>query len=144
MQRQSALGSRKIHRVPEYNTTHIGRVTKTDNYDDIGRIEVMFLDYGVSHPIWVVGSVERKPVIGDLVIVGYINGRKDSPYLAGFVKNGAYTTNFITIQENRIKIQLPLVDSEQDVKSYLNDDGRQDDRAYVLIDENGLDRKSVV
>ena len=136
--RQSSLGSQKIHRNPEYNTTHIGRVTKIEDYDALGRIDVMFLDYGVSHPVWVVGSIERKPVIGDLVIIGYINGRQDSPYLAGYVKNGAYTTNFITIQQDRIKIQLPIQNKEEDTKTYLNEDTRQTGRAYIIIDNNGL------
>ena len=135
---QSSLGSRKIHRVPDFNVTHIGRVTKISDYESLGRIEVMFLDYGISHPVWVVGSIERKPVLNDLVLIGYINGRKDSPYLAGYVMNASYTTNFITIEENRIKIQLPIVDKQDDVDYHLTNDDNQDSRAYIILDSDGL------
>lgn len=143
MQHQSSLGSRKIHRAPSYNTTKIGRVTSVKDYEKWGRIEVVFLDYGQPLPVWVVGDIERKPVEGDHVIIGYIDGRRDAPYLIGFVKNKSYTTNFIRVEKDKIRIQLPVFDvgvkngtAHNDVKGHLLDESKLPQRAYVELSSN--------
>lgn len=110
MVRQSSLGTPKIHKSPSYQLTKIGRVSGTKDYLKYGRIEVTFLDYGAPMPVWVVGDIDREPVENDMVVVGYMEGRKDAPYLVGFVRNKAYTSNFITSSKDRIRMQLPKFD----------------------------------
>lgn len=109
-QRQNALGGRTIHRAPSYTQAKIGRVTSIQDYKRYGKIEVVFLDYGMPFPVWVIGDLDREPVSGDQVVVGYMEGRKDSPYLAGYIKNESYTSNFVQIQQDRIRMQLPVFD----------------------------------
>jgi hypothetical protein len=140
---QSAFGSRKVHRVPGFDgITKIARVTSTKDFHKYARIEVIFIDYGQPMPVWVVGDTDREPVEGDQVIIGYIDGRKDAPYLIGFVKNHSYTTNFIVVKKDKIKLQLPIMAvgtkdgvSHKDVQGNLLDNGNQEQRAYIELAE---------
>lgn len=143
-QGQSALGGKRVHRVADYDTTNIGKVTSTDRYEEHGIIEVVFLDYGQPFPVWVVGDIEREPVSGDQVVIGYINGRKDAPYLVGFVKNFSYTTGFIKVSKDRIRLQLPVFDigvrdglAHNDTKEHLLDEGKLGQRAYLDLTPDG-------
>lgn len=140
VQNQSALGGRKVHRTPNYQQTKIGRVTSITDYKKYGKIEVVFLDYGQPFPVWVVGSIEREPVTGDQVLVGYMEGRKDAPYMMGFVRNESYTSNFIEVAKDRIRIQLPVLEvgkkdgvAHNDVKEHLLNEGKLSQRAYVEL-----------
>lgn len=151
-QNQSSLGGKTIHRSPTYSQSKIGRVTSIQDYKLYGRIEVVFLDYGMPFPVWVIGDLDREPVTGDQVVVGYMEGRKDAPYLAGFIKNSSYTSNFVQIQQNRIRLQLPVFevgerngDAHNEAKSGMVDDNKPHanslthHRAYVeLTPEHSL------
>lgn len=141
MHEQSSLGPRKEHRMPDYGSqTKIARVTGTKDYHAVGRIEAIFLDYGQPLPIWIVGQLDREPVPGDEIVVGYLEGRKDAPYMIGFMKNGAYTTNFLVVKKDKIKLQLPIfgIDTkdsaaDKDVRGHLLDESKQAERAYIEV-----------
>jgi hypothetical protein len=142
MQDQSALGGRHVNRLPGFNTNRQARVTSAKDFHTLGRIEVLFIDYSQPMPVWVVGDVDREPVPGDFVIIGYMDGRKDMPFLQGFVKNQAYTTNFIMIQKDKIKLQLPVFavgvkdgTAHNDVKTHLMDNAKQNQRAFIELTE---------
>ena len=137
---QSSLGEKKVNRFPSFTKNNIGRVTKNSDYEAHGIIEVVMLDYSKPFPVWVVGDIDRKPMTGDMVLVGYIDGRKDAPYLVGFVKNKSYTTNFIEVREDRIRVQLPVKQigvkdgtAHNDTKTNLTSDGNLPNRGYVEI-----------
>lgn len=106
MERQSGLGVPREHRATNFNQTKIARVTSTAKYDKYGMIEVVFLDYGRPAPVWVIGDIDRKPSVGDQVIIGYLEGRKDSPYLVGFAKGFSKTHQHIQIREDYVKLQV--------------------------------------
>ncbi len=140
MKDQAALGGQTTNRMPAFNATRPARVTSTKDFNKYGRIEVIFLDYSVPLPIWVVGDIDREPMPGDSVLVSYMDGRKDCPYLAGFIKNESYGTNFFVMKSDKIKLQLPIYgigekDSKatKDVQGHLLDNARQKDRAYIEL-----------
>lgn len=138
---QSSLGNRRVHRTPAHTQSKIGRVTSIKDYQAYGKIEVVFLDYGMPFPVWVIGDLDREPVTGDQVIVGYMEGRKDAPYLAGFVKNESYTSNFVQVSMNKIRLQLPVFevgvrggDAHKEAQSGLiSDKTLKQHRAYVEL-----------
>lgn len=131
MQRQSSLGSPSLHRAPSYQTSKIGKIVGVAHYKKYGKIDVVFLDHGSTANVWVLGDVDREPVEGDMVIVGYMEGRKDAPYMIGFVRNNAYTSNRILIGKDYVRVQLPA--SEVDRKGSLLDDTKKEQRPYVEI-----------
>jgi len=140
MKDQSALGGKSVNRLPKFDSTRLAHVTSTKNYEKYGRIEVVFLDYSQPVPVWVIGGIDREPVEGDTVIVGYLDNRKDAPYLAGFLRNSSYGTNFITVKRDLIKLQLPIFEigvkdgtADKDVQGHLLDDSKQSQRAYVEL-----------
>lgn len=140
MKEQSSLGRRKEHWAPSYIQDKMARVTSIKDLYTYGRIEAIFLDYGQPMPIWVVGDIDREPVEGDEIIVGYMDGRKDAPYLMGFVKNGSYTTNFAMIKKDLIRLQLPVFGigtagskATTDAEGNLMDDARQPERAFLEL-----------
>lgn len=143
MQPQSGFGSKTVHRLPTYDYVQVGRVTSVANYKDYGRLDVVFHDYSQPHPVWVTGHADREPVEGDQVLVGFINGRPDQPYLISFVRNESYTSNFLVIQKDKIRVQLPVFDigvangvAHKDVKEHLLNDGKLNQRAYVELTPN--------
>ncbi|MGG1673512.1 hypothetical protein ACIFOE_23300 [Paenibacillus sp. NRS-1783] len=146
MKDQSSLGGKSLNRMPEFNATRLAKVTSTKDYEKYARIEVIFLDYSQPVPVWVMGDLDREPVEGDTVIIGYLDNRKDAPYLAGFQKNSSYGTNFINVKRDLIKLQLPVYEigvkdgiADKDVQGHLLDDGKQSLRAYVeLTPEHAL------
>ncbi|MFS8214826.1 hypothetical protein [Paenibacillus sp. S29] len=146
MKDQSSLGGKTTNRMPEFNATRLARVTSIKDYEKYARIEVVFLDYSQPVPVWVMGNLDREPVEGDTVIVGYLDNRKDAPYLAGFLRNGSYGTNFITVKRDKIKLQLPVFEigkkggvADKDVQEHLLDESKQQQRAYVeLTPEHAL------
>lgn len=133
MKPQSSLGRKTIHRTPDYNGTEIGKVTSIDKYKKYGIIEVMCLNYSQPAPVWVVGDIDREPVEGDQVLIGFIDGRPDTPYLIGFVKNSSYTTNFITVRKDKIRVQLPVLQATKDVADKLLDETKLNKRAYLEL-----------
>ena len=136
---QTALGDKKLHKHPKFTDTKIGRITATKGYKDYGRIEVIFLDYSQPCPVWVTGHVDREPVEGDQVLVGFIDGRADAPYLIGFIRNESYTANFISVEKGAIKIQLPVIEALKDIKENLLDDSKASQRAYVIVKSNSIE-----
>lgn len=139
-QSQSSLGGRTVHRTPSYEATKIGKVISIADYKKYGKIEVVFLDHGYPLPVWVVGSIDREPVTGDQVLVGYMEGRKDAPYMVGFVRNESYTSNFIEVAKDRVRVQLPVFEigkkdgvAHKDVKEHLLKDDKLVQRAYVEL-----------
>ena len=114
----------------------IGRVKSAANYRTSGRIEVEFLDHGKCMPVWVVGDVDREPVTGDMVLVGYMEGRKDSPYLKGFVRNEAYTSNYIEVGKDYIRFQLPK--NKDDIEGRMLNDAKKSSRVYIEVNNNGI------
>lgn len=140
MKEQSSLGGKAVSRAPSYNHTKIARVTSTKDFHKYGRIDVIFLDYGQPAPVWVFNDLDREPVDGDQVLVGFVDGRKDTPYMIGFLKNGSYTTNFFVMKKDKIKLQLPVFNigvkdgkAHKDVQSHLLDNGKQKERAYIEL-----------
>ncbi|AKG36083.1 hypothetical protein [Paenibacillus durus] len=138
MKDQAALGGQTTNRMPSFNTSRFARVTSAKDYNKYGRIEVIFLDYSVPVPVWVVGDIEREPVAGDSVLIGYMDGRKDCPYLVGFVKNESHTTNFVVVKKDKIKLQLPIFGigekdspATKDVAGNLLDNSKQEERVYI-------------
>ncbi|WP_028590363.1 hypothetical protein [Paenibacillus massiliensis] len=143
MKDQSALGGKTVNRMPEFNATRLARVTSVKDYEQYGRIEVVFLDYSQPVPVWVFSGVDREPVEGDTVIVGYLDNRKDAPYLAGFHKNNSYGTNFVVVKRDMVKLQLPVFEigvkdgaAYADIQGNLLDTAKQDQRAYVELSPN--------
>lgn len=106
MQPQNALGNQQIHRLPSFRGTFFGRVTSAEHYD-LGRVEVVLLDGGTPLVASVVGDIARKPVAGDKVLVSYIAGRPDAPYIAGFLHKDTYSADSIRLEEDKIILQLP-------------------------------------
>jgi hypothetical protein len=140
MQDQASLGGKTANRQPGFNDKRFAKVTDTKDFHKYGKISAVFLDYSQPSAIWVVGDIDREPVSGDMIVVGYLDGRKDSPYLAGFVKNQSYTTNFLVVKKDKIKLQLPVYEigvkdgvSHEDVKTHLLDNSKQDERAYIEL-----------
>ena len=145
MKEQSALGGRVISRQPNYNHTKIGRVTSVKDFQKYGRIEVIFLDYSQPAPVWVFNNIDREPVEGDHVLVGFIEGRKDTPYVIGFLKNMSYTTNFVVVKKDMIRLQLPVFDigvkngrAHKDVQEHLLNEGKKNERAIVELTPSHL------
>jgi hypothetical protein len=138
---QSSLGSRVVHRNPAFTgQVKIGRVTSIKDFRSFGRLDVIFLDNQQPAPVWVINELDREPVEGDFVLIGYIDGRKDMPYLSGFVKNKSWTTNFIDVRADRIRIQLPVLDfgtkdgrAHKDIQTNLLDEAKQKERAYLEL-----------
>lgn len=129
-----------------FNENIIARVEKTDDYETKGKIEVIFLNRTKPAPIWVFDGA--KPEVGDYVLVGYINGQKNNPYMQGLFSNKAWTSNFVRVEKDRIRIQFPTDDkdvtgedpeTENDPKSHLRDDATYlAKRAYLEIDKTGI------
>lgn len=136
MHEQAGLGNKKIRRLPSYMETQIGRVTSANDYKLYGRIEVIFLDYSQPFPVWVSGSVDREPVSGDQVLVGFLQGRQDNPVMLGYVRNEAYTSNFILVEKDKITLQLPT--DPDDIKGHLLDDTQKSSRVTIEITSGGV------
>ncbi len=140
MKNQSSLGGRTINRQPEFGANRLAKVTSTKDYTKFGRIEVIFLDYSQPVPVWVINNIDREPVEGDTVLVGYMDNRKDSPYMIGFQRNSSYGSNFITAARDKIRVQLPVFDigvkgglAHQDTQGNLLDESKLPTRAYVEL-----------
>lgn len=137
---QSSLGGRVTSRLPNYNHLKMARVTSVKDFNKFGKVEAIFLDYSQPSPIWVINDLDREPVEGDYILVGHMEGRKDVPYMVGFVKNRSYTTNFAVMKKDKIKLQLPIFDigvkngkSHKDTDGNLLDNSKQKERAYIEI-----------
>lgn len=107
MPRQNALGKREVHKMPSFNDTRIARVTGTSKYETYGMIDVICLDYSQPFPVWVSGDIDRKPSDGDQVLIGFIHGRKDAPYLISFVRGYTATDDYIKVEKGKITLQIP-------------------------------------
>lgn len=135
--RQSALGThRVVHVKPSYVKSRIGKIRSVRDYQTKGFIEVQFLNYGLPFPVWVVGDLDREPSEGDMVVIGYMEGRKDAPYLAGFVRNQSVTSNYIVVTEDTIRFQLPI--DSKDKTGHMLDDSKLSTRAYIEVTANQI------
>jgi hypothetical protein len=132
----NALGQKKLHKSPQYTMDKIGRVTSAADYKTKARIEVEFLDHGKCMPVWVVGDVDREPMPGDMVVIGYMEGRKDCPYLRAFVRNESYTANYIEVGLEYIRFQLPK--NKDDREKSMNDDSLKSSRVYIELNASGI------
>lgn len=132
----NSLGDRKLHKNPSYFMDKMARVKSAADFRTKGRIEVEFIDHGKCMPVWVVGDVDREPVTGDMVIVGYMEGRKDAPYLKSFIRNESYTANYIEVGKDYIRLQLPKV--KEDREKHMLDNSRKASRAYIELNANGI------
>lgn len=128
-----------------FNDTLMARVEKTDDLKEQGRIEVIFLNRTKPAPVWVFDGPD--PVVGDYVMVGFVNGQKNNPYVAGIFKNRAWTSNFILVTNEMIRIQFPTEEKdvtgddpkkENDPKSHLRDAAKLETRGYLQIDATGI------
>ena len=136
-QNQSALGRQKENRLPSYGSVvKIGRVASAKDYRKKGTIEVTFLDYGAPLPVWVIGSIDREPVTGDMVVIGYMEASKENPYLIGFIQNKSYTSNNIIIEKDRILFQFPT--SEEDRKAFNTGDKAKMKRVYAELTKDAV------
>ncbi|WP_017814475.1 hypothetical protein [Paenibacillus shenyangensis] len=140
MKNQSSLGGRTTNRQPEFGVNRLAKVTSVKDYERFGRIEVIFLDYSQPVPVWIINNMDREPVEGDTVLIGYMDNRKDAPYMIGFQRNGSYSSNFITVARDKIRVQLPVFDigvkgglAHQDVQGNLLDESKLPMRAYVEL-----------
>lgn len=132
----NSLGTKRVHRNPSYFMDKLGRVTSAADFRSKARIEVQFLDHGKCMPVWVVGDVDREPVAGDMVIIGYMEGRKDSPYLKAFVRNETYTANYIEVGKDYIRFQLPK--NTDDRAKHMLEDAKKSSRVYLELNANGI------
>lgn len=129
-----------------FNDTQIARVQKTDDYDAKGKIEVIYVNRTKPAPIWVFDG--PKPEVGDYVLVGFINGQKNNPYMVGLFSHKAWTSNFVRVEKDLIRIQMPTDDHditgldptvENDPKNHLRDDATYlTQRGYIQIDKTGI------
>ncbi len=133
----------RITQFQEFIKQGFARVTKNDDFETKGKIEVEFLNRTKPAPIWVLDPSVGKPEVGDYVLVGFIDGQKNNPYMAGIVAHKAYTSNFIRVEKTGITIQFPLDETdvvgsgETDPKNHLRDDSKQSTRIYLKIDASG-------
>lgn len=146
--RQSSLPKKQVlitdHQ--KFNIPTLARVTKNDHYFSQSKIEVVFLNRTAPVPIWVLNSgASVKPEVGDYVLVDYIDGQKNNPYMVGLVSHKAYTSNFIRVEKDMIRIQFPtnpndvLQGQEDNSNSHLrNDAAYLASRYYIQIDGNGV------
>lgn len=132
----NSLGERRVHRNPHYYMDKMARVSSSANFRSEGKIEVSFIDHGKCMPVWVVGDVDREPVEGDMVIIGYMEGRKDAPYLKSFVRNESYTSNYIEVGKEYIRFQLPL--QKADREKNMLDSTNKPSRVYLELNASGV------
>jgi hypothetical protein len=145
--KQSSLPVKQVRETAfqSFNDNVIARVEKNDDYDK-GKIEVIFVNRTKPAPVWVFDG--PKPEVGDYVLVGYINGQKNNPYMQGIFSNKAWTSNFIVVEKDRIRIAFPTDDKdvtgedpekENDPKSHLRDDATyQWTRGFISINKDGM------
>lgn len=143
MYNQSSLGSKTLNRLPTFNDTFFAKIISTKDYEKFGKVEVVFLDTSQSSPVWVVGDIDREPVVGDFVLISFVEGKKDAPFLVGFVKNKNKTTNFVSVKENKIRLQLPTY--IYDIEGNLSDDSLGKlDLSTNLINENNKSQRVMI
>jgi hypothetical protein len=137
MKTQSSLGREQTYNVPMYDQTQIGHVTSIKDYKKYGRIGVIFLDHSQPVNVWAIGcSMDREPVEGDMVLVGFIQGRPDSPYMINFVRNESYTSNFVVVDKDKILIQFTT--DLEDIREHLLDDAKKPQRMKIELKGDGV------
>lgn len=129
----------------QFNDMLMARVEKVDNLETKGQVEVIFLNRTKPAPVWVFDG--PSPAVGDYVMVGFVGGQKNSPYIAGIFRNRGWTSNFVLVTDKMIRIQFPTDSTdvtgadeskENDPKSHLRDDEKLDTRGYLQIDAEGI------
>jgi len=129
----------------QFNDVLMARVERVDDLQTKGRIEVIFLNRTKPAPVWVFDGPD--PVVGDFVMVGFVNGQKNNPYVIGIFKNKAWTSNFLLVTEKMIRVQFPTdtkdvtgedPSKENDPKSHLRDPAKLETRGYLQIDASGI------
>lgn len=131
----NSLGTKKLHKNPQYTIDKMGRIVSAKDYRTKGRVEVVFIDHGKAMPVWVVGDIDREPVAGDMVVIGYMEGRKDAPYLKAFIRNESYTANYIEVGKDYIRLQLPKTQRDRD--GHMLDNAQKNSRVYLEINMTG-------
>lgn len=137
---QSSLGRKEVHNTPSYGANKdIARVVDTTDFDKYGIIDVVYIDGSNAARVWVTNPIDREPVTGDLILVGYISGQKNAPYLSGFIEE-SYMRNFVQIKKDLIRIQLPVMEigvvegiSHKDTQEKLLNDDYRGKRALMEL-----------
>jgi hypothetical protein len=114
----------------------MGRISSTTNYTKQGKVEVMFLDGGRPMPVWASGHIDREPSVGDMVIIGYAEGRKDTPYVVSFIRNSSMTANYIHIKKGSIVFQLPK--DAKDEEGRMLEDANKAGRPYIEMTQDKM------
>jgi hypothetical protein len=97
--------------VPRFDYVTFARVTSNKDYEEYGRVDVQFLNDGglaggVPLPVWVIeDGAEVKPEEGDMVLIGFVQGNKDIPYLIGYVKDHYACGHMIRIDKDKIIVR---------------------------------------
>lgn len=146
--KQSSLPKKRIQvtQHQKFIEPQMARVSKNTDYFTHGKIEVIFINRTKPAPIWVLESgASPKPEVGDFVLVGYIDGQKNNPFMAGIFSHKAWTSNFIRVEKGMIRIQFPTDPKDVDqsnsssTKNHLRDDAKYlSSRAYVQVDASGI------
>lgn len=136
---QTSLGTQQQNNTPRFGSNDIARVIGTDDFDLYGIIDVILLDGSNPARVWVSNSIDREPVSGDMVLIGYISGHKNAPYLIGFLDD-CYMRNFVQIKKDLIRMQLPIQaigviggESHIDSQGKLLDDSHRGNRAIIEV-----------
>lgn len=108
---QASLGSPKPHPYPRFDHVLIAKVANNADYAN-GRIEVQLDDGiipgGILVPVFISHSgIEVKPEQGDTVLIGFLQGAKNNPWLINFAQGKHAYAKSIMVDENGITLQWP-------------------------------------
>jgi uncharacterized protein involved in type VI secretion and phage assembly len=127
MTTQTALGRPTPYPYPRFDHVAIAIVTSNVDYDTLGRVEVLFMNDGglaggVAVPVYVVESgLSVKPEEGDTVLVGFVQGNKDNPWLIGTFKGKAATSGMIALTKEGLTIGVKTnLGAITDLESYVS------------------------
>ena len=137
---QNSLGEFKTHKPDSFTQLIPGRVVSTVDYEEFKQVAVSFSKGGTTLPVWVVeDGVSPKPVNGDWVLVGFIGGHKNQPYIAGYYRGNYAWSNHIMMRRDEtteeILIQLPVLPELKivDLEEHLTNDTKKETRAFVHL-----------
>lgn len=139
---QHVLGEFKTHKPSSFTQLIPGQVVSVVDYDEFQQVEVAFSEGGTTIPVWVVeDGVSPKPVNGDWVLVGFIGGHKNQPYIAGYYRGKYAWSNHIMMRRDEttaeILIQLPTLTT--DLEEHLTDDTKKETRTYIRLSHEGFE-----
>lgn len=123
---QTSLGQPIPYPYPRFDHVAMAKVTGTVDYATIGRVEVQFINDGglaggMAVPAYVVESgLSVGPEEGDTVLVGFIRGDKNSPWLIGTFMGGAATSGLLRLKKDRFTVSVKTdLGSIVDLEAYV-------------------------